>query len=52
MDGERNGGSKINGVMMPLCSRSKAFMTDNIFISSRLVCDVRLLAAGLHLGTI
>lgn len=43
MDGEINGGrtaSKINGVMMLLSSRSKAFMTDNIFISSRLVCDV------------
>lgn len=39
MDGERNGGSKINGVMMPLCSRSKAFMTD-ITYSSLLVLFV------------
>lgn len=32
--------SKINGVMMLLSSWSKAFMIDNIFISSFLFCDV------------
>lgn len=43
----QNEKSKSNGVMMLLSLWPKAFMIDNIFISSFLVCDVESVTAGL-----